>query len=278
MDRRAEPIKSGHYFGLSLAIGPKGDLFIAVKGRGTVEKLNADATLTVVAGKAGDKRFVDGAAAVARLKAPNAIAIDDRGVIYVADTRTIRKIGLDGKIVTLAGDPRPVSGGEPAMQDGQGSDAAFLGPTALAIDQKGNIYVADSYDGEDDNGQSVTRGVVRKVSPSGRVGFVGLNTTFQYISGIAIDASGNLFVTERYPPMSLYKIDVNLDVTTLTTPTIGSYMSTGLAWPTAITIDGSQALFVVSDPAMDFPSMRNWLHRIVGNKLTTLCGDKGPSR
>lgn len=65
LSRRVEPIKSGHYFGLSLAIGPNGSLYLAIKRRGTVERLNENGTLTVVAGQPGDKELVDGPASEA---------------------------------------------------------------------------------------------------------------------------------------------------------------------------------------------------------------------
>lgn len=142
LSRSVEPIKSGHYFGLSLAFDPQAHLYLAVKDRGTVERLNADGNLTVIAGSPGDRRLIDGPPPKARLKAPNAIAIDPQGTIYVADTRTIRKISPGGATATLAGNPyaknpNPVKGGSPWYVDGRGRRAVFMSPDGIAADGSG---------------------------------------------------------------------------------------------------------------------------------------------
>lgn len=52
-----------------------GRLVLAIKERGTVERLNANGTLTLIAGRPGERKLVDGPDSKARLNAPNAIAI-----------------------------------------------------------------------------------------------------------------------------------------------------------------------------------------------------------
>lgn len=288
LNRGLEPIKSGRYFGLSLAVGPRGDLFIAVLHRGTVERLNADGTLTVVAGKPGDRRLVDGAASVARLNAPNAIAFDPRGVIYVADTRTVRKIASDGSVSTLAGSPHGKSPHESALtvpyfNNGQGSRAVFLSADAIAVDAFGNVYVADNYDGRME-GQFIDLGLLREVTAAGLVRTiagtinyngtdfdgVGAKASFSHLSGVAISDDKNLYVTEPISG-SIRKISSRGVVTTIWTQS--SVSSTGLIAPTGVAISSNKGIFIVDDFATVATTDETpyWLHRIINGDLQTLC-------
>ncbi len=84
---------------------------------------------------------VDGAAGVSRLQHPLAVALDDAGLVYVADTYNSRLKVYDpaaGEIRALAG-----TGGTGGYQDGPLSDAAFDEPGGLAY-ANGLLYVADT--------------------------------------------------------------------------------------------------------------------------------------
>lgn len=296
LSRSAEPIESGHYFGISLALGPKGDLFLAVKQRGTVERLNSDDTLTLIAGKPGDRHLVDGPKSQARLNAPNAIAIRDDGMIYVADTRTIRKIRSDGSIATLAGNPNARNPnhcyeGCPYVADAQGRHAVFMSPNGIAVDANGNIYVADGYDGEVE-GQAASIGLLRKVTARGDVSTVAgtLNTTsgdfddvgaradFDYVFGVAVDSSANIYVTEPFKA-AVRKIDADRRVSTVIAERSPSYLSTGLMDPAGIAVSDHNSLFVIDDLALpglsSLTAQRSyWLHHVVNGTLQTLCEKK----
>ena len=288
LNRQLEPFKSGRYFGLSLAVGSSGNVFVAVQYRGTVERLNGDGSLTVVAGKAGDRRFVDGASSDARLKAPNAIAIDPRGVVYIADTGAIRKIAADGSVSTVAGTP----GGNATNQDalarpyfknGSGSRAVFLSANAIAVDSSENVYVADSYAGRMD-GQLVALGLLREVSAAGVVHTVagtlnyngndfdgvGPEASFSELSGVAVFPDGSVYVTEPSSG-SVRKITHSGAVTTIWTQSIAS--STGLIAPSGVAAGRNKALFIVDDLAAIATTDKTpyWLHRLVNGELQTLC-------
>ena len=138
----------------------------------------------------------DGPATMARFNQPTGLATDVAGNVYVADTEnsTIRKIGIDGRVSTLAG-----LAGEAGSVDGVGGVARFRFPRSLAVDAVGNIYVADS-----------GNNTVRRVAPDGVVttlaGQAGTSgdadgpataARFQHLSSIAVDAGGILYVGDN---------------------------------------------------------------------------------
>ncbi len=99
-----------------------------------------------------------------RLNTPAAVAVDDAGVVYVADhgNHRIRRITTDGKIVSIAGNGSGAFRGD----NGPATSASLYFPQGMALDGEGNLYIAD-----------VSNNRVRKVSPDGTISTVaGLGT------------------------------------------------------------------------------------------------------
>src|SRR5439155_19664100 len=96
--------------------------------------------ITTVAGLAGTHGTNDGTGSAARFSAPEGLALDSAGVLYVADTenQTIRKITTNGTVSTIAGMP-----GAYGTNDGPGSTARFFFPRGVGLDGAGNLFVAD---------------------------------------------------------------------------------------------------------------------------------------
>ena len=86
--------------------------------------------VTTLAGKTGAVGSVDGRGAAARSPAPDGIACDAAGNLYVTefDGDTILKITPDGVVTTLAG-AAPAAGNQ---VDGTGAAATFNQPTGIA--------------------------------------------------------------------------------------------------------------------------------------------------
>jgi sugar lactone lactonase YvrE len=148
------------------------------------------------------------------------VAVDAQGNVFVADSanNTIRMI-TGGVVSTLAGTP-----GVTGSADGTGSAAQFHGPNGVAVDTKGNIFVADS-----------GNNTIRMVTPGGSVstlagnsdplngaGFadgVGAAAKFNVPNEVAVDASGNIYVADflnnRVRKVSQTSTGTNGVVTTL---------------------------------------------------------------
>jgi hypothetical protein len=87
--------------------------------------------------------------------------------------------------------------------DGIGSAASFNGPSGVVVDAFGNVYVADQYNQK--IRKITSAGVVSTFAGSGYQGATdatGGAATFYYPSGVAVDATGNIFVADA----SNYKI------------------------------------------------------------------------
>ena len=127
----------GYPFGL--AIDQEGSLYIAEGGNHRILKLDTDGNLSVFAGS-GEEGFADGAPQEAMFAFPGGLAFDNEGNLYVTDTdnHAIRRIDPQGNVSTIAGT------GSRGYLNGPGREAEFFSPSAIAIDQDGTIYVADS--------------------------------------------------------------------------------------------------------------------------------------
>jgi hypothetical protein len=139
----------------------------------------------------------DGPVEVARFKQPRGLALDDAGVMYVADpgNHTIRKITPAGEVTTLAG-----KAGVAGSADGAGALARFQLPAGLAVDKGDGVFVAD-----------FSNQTIRKVSAAGEVVTVaglaetageangtGAGARFNGPIAVVADGSGNLYVAEYW--------------------------------------------------------------------------------
>ncbi|HVL90861.1 MAG TPA: hypothetical protein VM841_11580 [Actinomycetota bacterium] len=122
---------------IGIGIGPDGTLFVTEFDNHTIRVVSKDGKIVRQLAGTGVKGFKDEAALKAQFDSPVGIAVDAKGVVYVADAANnrIRKIA-DGKVSTLAGS-------RAGFKDGPGKDALLNIPYGLALAEDGNIYLTE---------------------------------------------------------------------------------------------------------------------------------------
>jgi uncharacterized protein (TIGR03437 family) len=169
------------WFPAALAFDSSGNLYVADYGNSTVRKITSDGNISTVAGNGSFGYGGDGGpAAKALLAYPISMAIDSANNIYIGDVgnNNIRKITPDGNIQTLYSN---------------------ITAQSLAVDSAGNLYFVDG-----------TSPIVQKILPSGTIltiagtgrpgynqdGITATGASLDLPSGVAVDASGNVYVAD----------------------------------------------------------------------------------
>jgi len=170
-----------------MAIDQDGDLYVADTGNNQIRKITAQGVVSILAGN-GTAGFADGPASSAQFDGPVGIAVDANGNVYVADTYNdrIRKIGVDGQVVTIAGS------GRPGNVDGSSLNARFDTPCGIVVYSDGSLVVADT-----------GNNALRKITPTGEVSTLPISfvedstrTWLRSPIGLARTHDGFLYVTE----------------------------------------------------------------------------------
>ena len=161
----------------------------------------AGGTLALVAGNSRPGFSGDGGAAVnAQLNAPQGLAVDSHGNVYIADSgnNRVRVVTSDGLIHTFAGNgllgtPRFLGDG------GQAVNGNLQQPGGVAVDSTGTVYIADTLDN-----------VIRKVTSDGVISTIAGNfyagysgngnpafgAAFNHPQDVLLDSSGNIYVAD----------------------------------------------------------------------------------
>ncbi|MGA1823831.1 MAG: RHS repeat-associated core domain-containing protein [bacterium] len=183
-----------------VAIDNAGNIYIADKRNYRIRCVDPTGTITTIAGNGNRGYSGDGGLATqAMLNYPYGIEVDNVGNIYIADSYNsrIRRIDPSGIISTIAGNGSWWHSGD----GGPAIDAELAGPKDIAVDNSGNIYIADT-----------CNNVIRRIDPSGIIttiagsphmyGYSGdggpaTEATFRKPFGIAVDNTGNIYIADR---------------------------------------------------------------------------------
>ena len=172
---------------LGLAIDASGALFVADENNHAIRKVTQAGLVTTFAGRPNRSTPVEAGPAPDQVVNPNGIAIDRAGNLYVIDRSCVRKISPGGAVSILAG-----SFVESGHVDAVGSAARFSMLSAIAVDDKGNVVVKDSYS-------------LRKITPEGSVSTIarsscsyrdGPDGEFCNVGGMVFDRAGNLYFSD----------------------------------------------------------------------------------
>ncbi|MFI5180843.1 MAG: hypothetical protein ACHQPI_05595 [Thermoanaerobaculia bacterium] len=223
-----------------VAVDGSGNVYIADSGNHTIRKVTPAGDVSTLAGLAGSCGSEDGTRSTARFNDPGGLAVDGSGNVYVADysNHTIRKVTSAGEVSTLAG-----LAGSYGSADGTGSAARFYGPSGVAADQAGNVYVADPVDE-----------TIRRVTPAGDVSTIaGLTSTagssdgpgsialFNSPSGVAVDGSGTAYVADSKNHTIRKIVLATGDVST------PAGLAPPFLYPYGVAVDGSGTVYVADN-------------------------------
>lgn len=179
-----------------ITVDTGGNLFVTDYFNDTIREITPEGVVTTLAGTAGTSGSTDSTGTAARFNSPMGIAVDAGDNVYVADmnNNTIRKITSEGVVTTLAG-----TAGKQGHSDGTGAAASFVDPEGIAVDTSGNVYVADTFN---DTIRKITPGgvVTTLAGTAGTTGSAdgaGTAASFYEPEGIAVDASGNIYVADN---------------------------------------------------------------------------------
>jgi sugar lactone lactonase YvrE/outer membrane lipoprotein-sorting protein len=270
-----------------VAVNSAGNLYIADRGNNRIRKVTAAGIISTVAGGAFSLFADGGLATAAQLNAPIGMAVDSSGNLYIADSANsrIRKVTSAGIISTVAGNGTRGSGG-----DGGLATAAQLafGPSGLAVDSAGNLYIADRGNNR-----------IRKVTPAGIISTVAGNGNSPYsdddgqataaklsiTTGVAVDSAGNFYIADR-DSNRIRKVTTEGVISTVAgNGTIGFSGDGALATaaqlssPSGVAVDSAGNLYIA-----DYGNLRirkvtteGIISTVAGRGFGGLLGDGGPA-
>jgi sugar lactone lactonase YvrE len=172
-----------------LAVDVAGNVYVGDTGNNLIRMITPAGEVSTLAGT-GSVGSANGSGIAASFNGPRGVAVDGAGSLDVADygNNVIRRVTPGGVVTTLAGT------GSQGSANGPASAATFFGPTGVAVDADGNVYIAD-------NGNNLIRVVTSAgvstmagTGSQGRANGSGSTASFAQPFGLALDASRNVYV------------------------------------------------------------------------------------
>lgn len=216
-------------FGITVDIN--GNLYVAESYHAYTRKITQDGTVSKIVAR-------DWSGSIVYFNGLTGIAVDANANLYIADKQRnlIRKISVDGVVSTIAGS------GEQGFADGPAADAKFNWLQGIALDEAGNIFIADA--GNNRIRKLSPTGMVSTIAGDGSRGFAdgtGTAAKFNSPQGVTVDQWGNLFVTDTGNNF-VRKITPSGAVTTIAEK--GSQTAALFNSPIGITVDWQGAIYV----------------------------------
>ena len=182
----------------NIAVDAWGNVYIADSWNHRIRQVAPDGSIKVLAGTGTQGFSGDGGQATsAALSFPRGLAVDAWGNVFFVDSgnNVIRKIQTTGVIQTVAGNRQVGYQGD----GGVATQASFRVPRGLAVDARGNLYVADSFNAR--IRRVGTDGKVSTLAGTGQFGYSGdagpaISANIGFVHSLALDLSGNLYLTD----------------------------------------------------------------------------------
>jgi sugar lactone lactonase YvrE len=235
-----------------VAFDASGNLYFADNQNDRIRKVDTNGIITTVAGTNVWGYSGDGSAAVnATLDRPQGVAFDAASNLYFADTENarIRKVDTNGIITTVAGTNSPGHSGD----GGAAISAQLDGPSAVALDPSGNLYVAETQNAR--IRKVDTNGIITTVAGTNSPGFSGdggaaVNARLLWPTGVALDASGNQYIADQ-ENNRIRKVAINGIITTVAGTNGSEFSGDGgvavnaqLNWPAGVALDAAGNLYI----------------------------------
>ena len=241
--------------------------------------------ITTIAGGGTMGLGDDSAATAAELYHPIGIAVDNAGNLFIGDrdNNRVRKVSTTGIITTIAG-----TGAAGFSGDGGDATAAKINhPYGVAVDNRGNVYIADNYNNR-----------LRMVNASGKIATIAGNGIFTYNGEniiatnaqvspgcVALDAIGNIYITEGNNHR-VSKINTAGYINTIAgTGVVGHSGDNGPATlatlnvPYGIVVDKSGNIYIAEDGGHCLRKIDTlgYITTIAGTGMHGYSGDNGPA-
>ena len=277
----------------SVALDAAGNLYIADRGDHRIRKVAVGTgIISTVAGN-GSLGFVGdgGPATAAGLTAPEAVAVDASGNLYIADTGNdrIRKVEAgSGIISTLAG-----LGCCGASGDGGPATAAYVSsPSGVALDAVGNLYMSDTARIRKVEAGSGIISTVAGIAVSGFSGDGGPATAAQLNipNGVTLDASGNLYIADSLNHRIRKVAASSGIISTVAGKSVGlsggfsgdggPATNAALRWPQGVALDAAGNLYIAdrdNDRIRKVTAGSGIISTVAGNGTRGFSGDGGPA-
>lgn len=253
-----------------------------------VSDLSGMVRYVVGAGKSGRFSGDGGPATQATLNFPGAVAVDRQGNLYIADTMNhrIRKVdAATGVISTIAGTGQHRCSGD----GGPATTAALNEPAALAVDERGNLYVADQSNNRVRK-VDLNTGIMTTVAGTGETGYSGdgMPATEAGVSGpsgLTLGPDGDLYIADTFSGR-IRRVDLATGIISTVAGDGGEYrfsglpneFSTSLSRPYGIALDRAGNLLITDS---DSHLIRHWdrkkkiITRLAGSGQAQFAGDRG---
>jgi streptogramin lyase len=225
-----------------VAIDATGNLYVTDTYNNCIRKITPAGVVTTRAGNP-TKGYADGTGTAASFNYPTDLVIDASGNLYVTDLYNyrIRKVTPAGVVTTFAGNSNYFSA------DGVGTSANLDEPINIAIDNSGNLYVAQ------------TDNLIRKITPNATVTTVAgtaspLTSSFEMPRGMFVDKTGNLYVGSDYQLLKVTpagQVSVIAGIANQEGPRYGILTTATLGFMEGIVIDSNGNVYLSEGNGID---------------------------
>jgi len=221
--------------------------------------------ITTVAGNGTNGYLGEGGTATsAEISSPSGVAVDASGNLFIADcgNNRVRKVDTNGIITTVAGTGSYISSGD----GGAATNAGFSYISSVAVDLSNNLFIVD--EGMGRIRKVDTNGIITTVAGKG-MGYSGdggaaTNASMSFIQGVAVDASGNLFIAD-WGNSRTRKVNANGIISTLAS--VASY---------GVAVDAADNVFIANDGNLVYKADTNGtITTVAGNGVYGFSGDGG---